>query len=243
VLRARPRGGKQKADGGTEPRLEVELANGKRVLVPKQRPDRPTAADRPAEPAPLQLFNRLRPPMPSSAKDVLALYDRRMTAEEQFRDTKGRRFGGKLVWTHFRDPEALARLVTLLAVALLIWTMTGIVAADLKPSLRLRSRRKGPRQSFVTIGIRAVAERSFSARFDRETVPLILEAPTMRSMRLLAASKCPLSTASCERRPHFAAVSRIRSAVRRGSCCERSVRMLDTLRRRSSTRVLPAVWP
>ena len=46
VLHAPPRGGKQKADGGAwplvevqgipglEPRLEVELANGRRVLVP-----------------------------------------------------------------------------------------------------------------------------------------------------------------------------------------------------------------
>jgi hypothetical protein len=46
VLRRAPRGGKQKADGGgwplvevqgipgLEPRLEVELANGRRVLVP-----------------------------------------------------------------------------------------------------------------------------------------------------------------------------------------------------------------
>jgi hypothetical protein len=67
--------------------------------------------------------------------------------------------------------------------------MAGIVAADIKPSLRLRSRRKGPRQSFVTIGIRAAAERSFTARFDRQSVPLILEVPTMRPMRLLAASK------------------------------------------------------
>ena len=123
------------------------------------------------------------------AKDVLALYDRRMTVEEQFRDTKGRRFGAKLFWTQFRDPEALARFVTLLAVALLIWTLAGIVSADMKPSLRLRCRRKGPRQSFVTIGIRAVAQASFSARFDRESIPLIPELPTMRLLHALAASK------------------------------------------------------
>ena len=123
------------------------------------------------------------------AKDVLALYDRRMTVEEQFRDTKGRRFGAKLFWTQFRDPQALARFVTLLAVALLIWTLAGIVSADMKPSLRLRCRRKGPRQSFVTIGIRAVAQASFSARFDRESVPLILELPTMRLLHAFAASK------------------------------------------------------
>lgn len=124
-----------------------------------------------------------------SAKHVLALYDRRMTVEEQFRDSKGSRFGAKLFWTQFRDPEALSRFVTLLAVSLLIWTLAGIVAAVIKPSLRLRCRRKGPRQSYVTIGIRALLQEGFAARFDRESVPLILEQPTMRPMRLLAASK------------------------------------------------------
>ncbi len=123
------------------------------------------------------------------AKHVLALYDRRMTVEEQFRDTKGRRFGAKLFWTQFRDPEALARFVTLLAVALLIWTLAGIVSAMVKPSLLLRCRRKGARQSFVTIGIRAVMQESFSARFERDSVPLILEPPTLRPLRILAASK------------------------------------------------------
>lgn len=124
-----------------------------------------------------------------SAKQVLALYDRRMTVEEQFRDTKGRRFGAKLFWTQFRDPVALARFVSLLAVALLIWTLVGITAALVDPSLRLRCKRKGPRQSFVTIGIRALALGTFSARFDRFSVPLILEPPTMRPLRLLEASK------------------------------------------------------
>lgn len=124
-----------------------------------------------------------------SSKEVLALYDRRMTVEEQFRDTKGRRFGAKLFWTQFRDPEALARFVALLAVALLIWTLAGIVSADLKPSLRLRCRKKGPRQSFVTIGIRAVGGGSFTARFDRESLHWFLEPPTLRPLRILAASK------------------------------------------------------
>jgi hypothetical protein len=89
----------------------------------------------------------------------------------------------------FAIATTLSTWLTLLAVVLLIWTMAGIVSADVKPSLRLRCRRKGPRQSFVTIGIRAVLERSFSARFDRESVPLILERPTMRPLRVLAASK------------------------------------------------------
>jgi len=124
-----------------------------------------------------------------SAKHVLALYDRRMTVEEQFRDTKGCRFGAKLFWTQFRDPVALARFVTLLAVAVLIWTLVGIASALVKPSLRLRCRRKGPRQSYVTIGVRAVMEGSCSARFESESVPRMLEPPTFRPMRLWAASK------------------------------------------------------
>jgi len=89
----------------------------------------------------------------------------------------------------FRDPEALARFVTPLAVALLVWTLAAIVSADIKPSLPLRCRRKGPRQSFVTIGTRAVAQASFSARFGGESVPLILELPTLRTLRLLDASR------------------------------------------------------
>jgi hypothetical protein len=95
-----------------------------------------------------------------------------------------------------RDPpftdtpaRAFPRDLTILAIALLIWTLAGIVSADIKPSLRLLSRRKGPRQSFVTIGIRAVAQASFSACFDCESVPLILERPTMRPLRAEAASK------------------------------------------------------
>ena len=42
----------------------------------------------------------------------------------------------------------------LLAVALLIWVTTGIAAARKDRSLRLVSRRKGPRQSYLTIGLR-----------------------------------------------------------------------------------------
>lgn len=90
------------------------------------------------------------------ASRAIQLYDRRMTVEEQFRDTKGKRFGVKLQWTQFRDPEALARFTMLLAVALLIWLLTGTHAAKQDPSLRLVSRKKGPRQSYVTIGLRIV---------------------------------------------------------------------------------------
>lgn len=91
------------------------------------------------------------------ASQAVTLYDRRMTVEEQFRDTKGRRFGVKLFWTQFRDPDALARFTMLLGVALLIWMVTGTRAAHEDPTLRLVSRQKGPRQSYVTIGVRIIA--------------------------------------------------------------------------------------
>jgi hypothetical protein len=94
--------------------------------------------------------------IPGPARRAVQRYDRRMTIEEQFRDTKGKRFGVKLFWTQFRDPEALARFAMFLGVALLIWTVEGARAAYRDPSLRMVCRKKGPRQSFVTIGLRIV---------------------------------------------------------------------------------------
>jgi hypothetical protein len=91
------------------------------------------------------------------ASRVLALYDRRMTVEECFRDTKGQRFGAKLGWTRFRDPDKLARFVHLLAVALLMWLLTGLHAARRDRSLRMTCKVRGPRQSYVTIGLRFAA--------------------------------------------------------------------------------------
>src|SRR5262249_52659101 len=41
--------------------------------------------------------------------DLVALDDRRMAVEEQFRDTKGCRFGVRLEWTPCRTPAYLAR--------------------------------------------------------------------------------------------------------------------------------------
>lgn len=84
---------------------------------------------------------------------VLSLYDRRMAIEEQFRDTKGKRFGVKLGWTQFRDPQALARFAMLLAIPLLIWTLQGIAAEGRDTSCRMPCRRKGPRLSYVTVGL------------------------------------------------------------------------------------------
>jgi hypothetical protein len=123
-----------------------------------------------------------------SASHVLQLYDRRMTVEEQFRDTKGKRFGVKLAWTQFRDPEALARFVMLLAVALLIWTLAGIAASRQDASLRLVHPTKGPRQSYVTIGLRVLTvEEVPSILISAHIIGRLLEAPTLRRI----GKRCP----------------------------------------------------
>lgn len=114
------------------------------------------------------------------ASVVLKLYDRRMTVEEQIRDTKGKRFGAKLFWTQFRDPDALARFMMLLAVALVMWTITGFVAAFYNPSLRLRSRKKGPRQSYVTIGLRILCLEHKPVRLTHRAIGWLLEPPALR---------------------------------------------------------------
>lgn len=114
-------------------------------------------------------------------REALKLYDRRMTVEEQFRDIKGQRFGVKLFWTQFRDPEALARFMMLLAVALLVWLAIGFAAAQKDKSLLLISRRKGPRQSYVTIGIR-IASLDTGQRLTARMLTRRLEPPTMRKL-------------------------------------------------------------
>lgn len=121
-----------------------------------------------------------------SARQVLKLYDRRMTVEEQFRDTKGRRFGVKLFWTQFRDPEALSRFVMLLAVALLIWTLAGTKAASDDPSLLLFHRTKGPRQSYVTIGLRILAFDVLPLLITAAAIRRWLEPPTLRQLGKLS---------------------------------------------------------
>lgn len=99
--------------------------------------------------------------LPHKVATIVAYYDRRMTIEEQFRDTKGRRFGVKIFWTQFKNPDHLARFTQLVGVAILVWTVAGIVASSLNPSLRFNHPTKGPRQSYVTIGMRFVRLRLF----------------------------------------------------------------------------------
>jgi hypothetical protein len=87
------------------------------------------------------------------ARRVAACYDRRMAIEEHFRDGKGCRYGIKLKWTAFTDAAALARLFPLAAIAGAVWILAGAPAARADPSVRLDRARKGPRRSFIAIGI------------------------------------------------------------------------------------------
>lgn len=85
-------------------------------------------------------------------KTVVQCYDRRMTVEEMFRDSKGTRFGMQLFWTRFAQPSQLNRLFLLAAVAVALWTAAGTLALHSDPSLRLFSVARGARRSLVNIG-------------------------------------------------------------------------------------------
>ena len=88
----------------------------------------------------------------SQVKDVVSCYDRRMTVEEMFRDSKGSRYGMQLFWTRFQRPEQLERLFLLAAIAIAVWTAAGVLALQADSSAALVSRAKGPRRSLVNIG-------------------------------------------------------------------------------------------
>jgi hypothetical protein len=87
-----------------------------------------------------------------SLAHLAALYDRRMAIEEQIRDTKGARFGLKLVWTQIKTPQALARFTLFIGLAILLLTAIGHAVAMRRPDVRLTSKKKGHRLSLLTIG-------------------------------------------------------------------------------------------
>lgn len=88
-----------------------------------------------------------------SLAHLVAFYDRRMAIEEQIRDTKGARFGFALVWTQIKTPQALARFVLLIGLAVLLLTAVGHAVAERDPSVRLPSKTKGPRLSLLSVGL------------------------------------------------------------------------------------------
>lgn len=86
--------------------------------------------------------------------EIVGLYDRRMSIEEQFRDTKGTHFGLKLKWTCFERGEYLERMFLLIGVAMLLWTSIGRAVEKLQPKVRLKCKyRRRARLSLLRIGI------------------------------------------------------------------------------------------
>lgn len=108
--------------------------------------------------------------------EIVGLYDRRMSIEEQFRDTKGVRFGLKLKWTQFEKGEYLERLYLLVGVASLIWISIGRFVETNQPKARLRCRKKGARLSLIKIGTllfsHVTRKLRLTTKFIRQNLPL-----------------------------------------------------------------------
>jgi hypothetical protein len=89
-----------------------------------------------------------------SVAEIVGLYDRRMSIEEQFRDTKGTRFGLKLKWTCFQSGEYLERMFLLVSVAMLLWMSVRRAVEKENPKVRLQCKyRCRARISLLRIGI------------------------------------------------------------------------------------------
>jgi hypothetical protein len=93
-----------------------------------------------------------------SLKRVSQYYDRRMGVEEQFRDTKGARYGAQMKWTAFQSSQAIGRIYLLVALATVCWLAAGLLALCGDPTLALPSKRKGPRRSTMAIGVCASSQ-------------------------------------------------------------------------------------
>lgn len=113
----------------------------------------------------------------SSVAEIVGLYDRRMSIEEQFRDTKGTHFGLKLKWTCFERGEYLERLFLLVGVAMLLWMSVGRCVEKENPKVRLKCRYyKRARLSLLRVGIlfwRKVTDKlRLTTKFIRQHLPL-----------------------------------------------------------------------
>ena len=117
---------------------------------------------------------------------IVALYDRRMGIEEQFRDAKGVRFGLKLKWTQFTKAEFVERMYLLVGIALLLWTSVGRMVEQAQPKVRLESKTKGARLSLARIGSyywqKVTKQLKLTTRFVRAHLP-----PRLRMFKWLMA--------------------------------------------------------
>jgi len=86
------------------------------------------------------------------AVKAIKYYQRRPTIECFFRDIKGCRFGAKLKWTKYRDPEDLNRLFLLVGIAHIFWTLAGAIASLEDKTLLQRNKKRGQGRSLASIG-------------------------------------------------------------------------------------------
>jgi hypothetical protein len=116
----------------------------------------------------------------SPLSEIVGLYDRRMSIEEQFRDAKGTRFGVKLKWTQFEKGEYLERMYLLVGLAMLMWTSVGRFIERTEPKVRMRCRKKGARLSLVRIGILFFSQVRKTLRLTTKFVKANLPPPKIR---------------------------------------------------------------
>ena len=112
-----------------------------------------------------------------SVAEIVGLYDRIMSIEEQFRDTKGTHFRLKLKGTCFEGGEYLERMFLLVGVAMLLWMSIGRVVEKENPKVRLESRYyKRARLSLLRIGIlfwrKFTAKLKLTTKFIKANLPL-----------------------------------------------------------------------
>ncbi len=136
--------------------------------------------------------------LPVGVAEVASWYDRRMGVEEQFRDSKGCRYGVQIYWTAFEQPERIGRLFVLVGTALTVWTIAGLVVATADPTARLPHKVKGPRRSYVTIGHQAMAAMGYddedlvvqALAYLREHPPAVERRRLGRDLRLVKPRLC-----------------------------------------------------
>ena len=116
---------------------------------------------------------------------LASLYDRRMSIEEQIRDSKGARFGFQLIWTQIQTPEALARFALFIGLALLILTAIGHAVASRRPEVRLNTKKKGPRLSLITVGWLFLSSFFDTQCLSPTSLHMKLPPPTLRSFSWL----------------------------------------------------------
>ena len=117
--------------------------------------------------------------------ELAALYDRRMAVEEQFRDTKGSRFGVRLKWTQSRTLSHLSRLVVLAGVAAMLWTAVGAAVCEAHPDAQMAEPHKGPRLSLLKLGIAFMAAARHTWRLGVRFVETHLPPPHLREFTWL----------------------------------------------------------